>query len=131
MRAVLRKKDLGVSIEERFNMSGQCALAAHKANSVLSCIKGSVISRSREMTLPLYSSLMRSHLEHFIQFWGPQHEKDMELLEYVQRRTTKMIQRAERSMALHPGGEKAAGRPYSSLPVPEGGLQESWGRAFL
>jgi len=26
--------------------------------------------------------------------------------------------------------EKAAGRPYSSLPVPEGGLQESWREAF-
>ena len=31
-----------------------------------------------------------------------------------------------RAGALQPGEEKAPSRPYSSLPVPEEGLQESW-----
>ncbi|GAB0180784.1 hypothetical protein GRJ2_000543700 [Grus japonensis] len=76
-------------------MSRQYTLAAQKASCILGCIKSSMTSRSREGILPLYSALVRPHLQYCVQLWGPQYKKDMELLEQVQRRAMKMIRGLE------------------------------------
>jgi len=88
------EKDLGVLVKE-LNMAQQRALTGQKASRNLGCIKSSVASRSREVILPLYAALVRPHLESCIQLWSLQHRKDMDLLEQVQRRATKMIRGLE------------------------------------
>jgi len=76
-------------VDEKLNVSQQCALAAQKANHILAYIRSSVASRAREVILPLYSALVRPNLESSIQLWSPQHRKDMDLLERVQRKPQK------------------------------------------
>lgn len=67
------------------------AKAVAKANSILGRIKRTFPCMDKELFLTLYSSLVISHMEYAMQTWSSYMRKDIDQLEKVQRRATKLV----------------------------------------
>jgi ribonuclease P/MRP protein subunit RPP40 len=85
------EKDLGVIITDNFKVARQCASAAKKGFQMLGMIARTIVSREKAVIIPLYKSLVRPHLDFCVQAWRPHLQKDIDLLERVQRRVTRMV----------------------------------------
>ncbi|KAK4832290.1 hypothetical protein QYF61_021689 [Mycteria americana] len=85
------ERDLGALVDNKLNMSEQCVAVAKKANMMSGCINKGITSRDKEVIIPLYSAHVRPHLAYCVQFWSLLYKKDVDRLERVPRRATKMI----------------------------------------
>ncbi|HKJ81868.1 MAG TPA: reverse transcriptase family protein [Ignavibacteriaceae bacterium] len=92
LQSVTKEKDLGVTIDGTMKFSEQCNSASNKANSTLGMIKRTISCKKKEVLVKLYKALVRPQLEYCNQMWRPFLKKDIEKLERVQRRATRMIE---------------------------------------
>ena len=86
-----QEKDLGVTSNTDMKVSEQCGIAASKGNQILGLIRRTITYKEKHLIVPLYKAIVRPHLEYCIQAWRPYRKKDIDKLERIQRRATKMI----------------------------------------
>ena len=91
LESVEDERDLWVIIQKNLKVDKQYAKAAKTANIVLGMISRSFINKGVDIILHLYKCLVRSRLEYCVQAWSSFLRKDIELLEKVQKRATRMI----------------------------------------
>ena len=72
-------------------VSEQCRISALKGNQILGLIRRTIMYKEKQLIVPLYKAIVRPHLEYCVQAWRLCHKKDIDKLERIQRRATKMI----------------------------------------
>ena len=87
----VKEKDLGVSMNANMKVSEQCRIAASKGNQVLGMIRRNITYTEKSLIVPLYKAIVKPHLEYCIQAWSPYLRKDIDMLEQIQSRATKLI----------------------------------------
>ena len=87
----VKEKDLVVTMNANMKVSEQCRIATSKGNQVLGMIRRNITYKEKSLIVPLYKAIVRTHLEYCIHAWSPYLRKDIDMLEKIQRRATKLI----------------------------------------
>ena len=85
------EKDLGVYVSKDLKQSHHIGTVVKKANRMVGLIKRNFECLDKEMCRVLYCSLVRPHLEYAMHSWCPYYRKDIEEIEKVQRRMTRLV----------------------------------------
>ena len=83
----MQEKELGVTMNANMKVSEQCRIAASKGNQVLGIIRRNITHlyyKENNLIVPLYTAIVRPHLEYCIQACSPYLRKDIDRLEKIQ-----------------------------------------------
>ena len=86
-----QEKDLGVTINQSLKPTAHCNEMYKKASSRLKLISRNIEYKSAEVIRKLYCAQVRPFLEYCVQFSHPYLIHDIDQLEKVQKRATKLI----------------------------------------
>ena len=87
---ITQEKDLGVTFSADMKVSEQCGIATSKGNQMIWLIRRTIMYKEKQLIVPLYKAIVRPHMEYCIQARRPYRKKDIDKLERIQRRATKM-----------------------------------------
>ena len=85
------EKDLGILVDDQLKFTQQVQQAVSKTNRLLGVIRRTYQYLDRTTFLHLYKGLVRPTLEYGVVVWSPQYQHDIDALEAVQRRATRMV----------------------------------------
>ena len=85
------EQDLGIKITSDLKWHQHVKYAANKANKILGMLRRTFSNISPELMKVLYTSFVRPHLEYGVAVCNPYARSDVEQLEKVQRRATRLI----------------------------------------
>ena len=88
---VSHEKDLGVWVTNKLESSLHCHKAVASANKILGMIRRTFQNMSKDLFVFLYRTYVRPHLEYCVQLWSPYLAKDIDIIEKVQMRATKLV----------------------------------------
>lgn len=87
---VQSQRDLGVIVSDNLKWDQHITHIVKRANTLIYLIRKSFKDHSSETILKLYKSFVRPKIEYAHCIWSPYYSKDIEQLERVQRRVTKI-----------------------------------------
>ena len=82
LNTIVKEKDIWLTISADIKVPEQCGIAAAKGNEIIGLIRRNTV---------YIETIVRPHLEYCIHAWRPYRKKDIDILEIVQRRATKII----------------------------------------
>jgi hypothetical protein len=85
------EKDVGVNIDSNLKFDQHIQTKVNKANQIVGLIRRSFRYLDFKTFCLLFKALVRPHLEYAGCIWNPYLKKDIETIENVQRRATKML----------------------------------------
>ena len=86
-----QQRDLGIIITKDLKRQKQTEKSCKTAIRIVVFISRNFRYKNKELILPLYKYLVRPHLKHSVQFWSPHLRRDIDKMEKIQRRATKII----------------------------------------
>ncbi|MCA9388033.1 MAG: reverse transcriptase family protein, partial [Candidatus Andersenbacteria bacterium] len=90
LKKTTRERDLGIIITPDLKWQDQVCSSAAKASRMLGVLKNTFTTRDAMLWKKLYTTYIRPHLEFAVAAWNPYLKKDIETLERVQHRSTKV-----------------------------------------
>ena len=85
------EKDLGIKFHSSLKFDSHISTVVNKANQIIGLIKRSFYFMDKSLFLKLYKTLVRPHLDYGNSIWYPISKKNIQSIENVQRRATRIV----------------------------------------
>ena len=89
-------RDLGIIISEDLKFHAQVDEACRRAHNEINRIRRTFVSRSPKFLGEMYRQFVRPHMEYCIEVWNPKAQGDINKMERVQNKMTRMLNNGNR-----------------------------------